>query len=168
MAQEAYDFARFEGAQAAARVPSRVQDAQTQTPLRSVKGNDATRIRRKVFVNAMQIILFGTVFLALAFAMVQSEAQLTEYTQQIQAQTAALTTAKSEYSYLEATLNESINLDQVEKVAKELGLVKLDESQVTYIRLEDEAVLSTSQSSFEQWQESVRGIWTRLLEYLDP
>ncbi len=167
MAQEAYDFARFENTQAATPTPARVQDGQTQTPLRSVKGGNTKRATRKAFLSAMQVVL-AIAFMALAFALVQSEAQLTEYTQQIQVQTAALTAAKSEYSYLEATLNASINLDQVEKVAKEQGLVKLDESQVTYIRLEDEAVLTKAQSSFAQWQESVSGIWTRLLAYLDP
>lgn len=163
MAQEAYNFAHFE-----TREPVQPRKARQAATLRSVKGGKGKQsAMQKVFGNLLQVVLV-IVFFATAFALVQSEAQLTEYTQQIQAAEAQLTVAQSEYNYLETTLNASINLQQVEKVVKEFGLVKLDESQVTYIRLEEEAVITTVDSTLAQWSATLQGAWAQLLECLDP
>ncbi len=162
MAQEAYNFAHFE-----TRAPAQERKAQPANPLRSVRGGKRKPSGlQKVFGNLLQVMLvlffFGT-----AFFLVRSEAKLTEYTQQIQNAEAELTVAQSEYNYLETTLNASINLQQVEKVVKELGLVKVDESQVTYIRIEEDAVITTADSTFAQWLAAARDIWAQALEYLD-
>lgn len=163
MAQEAYNFARFESA--AERAP---QQAQSTTSLRSVKGGKPKNTAsKKIFGNVMQVAMV-VLFFAVAIALVQSEVKLTEYTRQIQLQSAELVTQQSKYSYLESALNASVNLDQVEKVAKEIGLVKIDESQITYIRLEDEAVLTTTESTLEQWKATVQSVWTQIVECLTP
>ncbi len=174
MAQEAYDFARFEGtaraAQGAAQgAPARTPAQKQKTTLRSVKGGKGKAgATHKIFGSTMRLV-WVFAFFALAFLRVQSEAQLTEYTQQIQTEIAALTVAKSEYSYLQTTLNASINLEQVEKVAKEQGLVKLDESQITYIRLTDEAQLTTNaQNWWQNWQETIALAWAQTFGILDP
>ncbi len=164
MAQEAYDFALFETRE---RAPEKVRTEQA-AELRSVAGGKKTRTAFQKLSEHAVIVVLGISFFVAAFFLIKSEAQLTEYTQQIQVQNAALAVAKSEYSYLEATLNASINLEQVEKVAKELGLVKVDESQVTYIRIEDEAILEVSASKLEQFTENAQLLVSQLLEYLDP
>ncbi len=173
MAQEAYDFARFEttarvqGAQKTARqgaAKETEQESQQSVRLRSVKGGGRRYASawQKIF-NNIATVLCVIAFFATAFALVQSEAKLTEYTQQIQTQQTALTEAQSEYNYLESTLNASVNLDQVERVAKQLGLVKVNESQVTYIRIEEEALLTTVTSDLEQWQATLQGIWEKVI-----
>lgn len=165
MAQEAYDFARFE---TQVRTPQPVQPQQQEERLRSVKGGKGVpSAMQKIFSNMLQVVTV-IAFFALACAFLQSEAELTEYSQQIQTASQELAQKQSQYSYLESTLNASINLDQVEKVAKELGLVKLDSSQITYIRLENEAVLTTQESSFEQWKTTIQEFCANILDYLDP
>ncbi len=162
MAQEAYNFARFE---AAAEPAPRKEEA---TRLRSVRGGGQKNgALQKMFGNVMQVAMV-VLFFAVAIALVQSEVKLTEYTRQIQLQSDELVTQQSKYSYLESSLNASVNLEQVEKVAKEIGLVKIDESQITYIRLEDEAVLNTTESTLEQWKATAQGAWAELIEWLTP
>ncbi|MFI3169302.1 MAG: hypothetical protein R3Y06_05095 [Faecalibacterium sp.] len=162
MAQEAYNFARFESA--AEPAPRK----ENTTRLHSVKGGgQKNAVLQKMFGNVIQVAMV-VLFFTVAIALVQSEVKLNEYTRQIQLQSDELLTQQSKYSYLESSLNTSVNLEQVEKVAKEIGLVKVDESQITYIRLEDEAVLRTMQSTLEQWKATAQGTWAELVEWLTP
>lgn len=165
MAQEAYDFARF--AAKGNEVQSEPQRGLASS-LRSVRGGKRNQAGAKKVFGGVERVVWVIAFLVIAFTLLQSEAQLTEYTQQIQSETQVLAAKQSEYSYLETTLYASVNIEQVEKAAKQLGLVKVDESQITYIRIEDEAVLTTAQSTVAQWKENAVLMWETMLGYFNP
>ena len=48
---------------------------------------------------------------------------------------AHLVSEQSQYTYYNSTLNSKTNITSVEETAGRLGLMKIDQSQITYIRL---------------------------------
>ena len=80
-----------------------------------------------------------------------SEAQLVELNDQIQDAKAQLVSAQSQYTYYNSTLNSKTNITSVEEAASRLGLMKIDPSQITYIRLNESGALERQQSPVRQW-----------------
>ena len=54
-------------------------------------------------------------------------------------------------AYYNSVLNSKTNITSVEEVAGRLGLMKMDQSQITYIRLDSESVLVRRESAVHQW-----------------
>ena len=50
-----------------------------------------------------------------------------------------------------STLNSKTNITSVEEAASRLGLMKIDPSQITYIRLNESGALERQQSPVRQW-----------------
>ena len=80
-----------------------------------------------------------------------SEAQLVEINDQIQKAKAELVSEQSQYTYYNSVLNSKTNITSVEEVAGRLGLMKMDQSQITYIRLDSDSVLVRKESAVHQW-----------------
>ena len=80
-----------------------------------------------------------------------SEAQLVEVNDQIQKAKAELVSEQSQYTYYNSVLNSKTNITSVEEVAGRLGLMKMDQSQLTYIRLDSDSVLVRRESAVHQW-----------------
>ena len=64
---------------------------------------------------------------------------------------AELVSEQSQYTYYNSVLNSKTNITSVEEVAGRLGLMKMDQSQLTYIRLDSDSVLVRRESAVHQW-----------------
>ena len=74
-----------------------------------------------------------------------------ELNDQIQATKAQLVSEQSQYTYYNSTLNSKTNIASVEETAGRLGLMKVDPSQITYIRLGESGALVRRESTVRQW-----------------
>ena len=89
--------------------------------------------------------------LALVCSVLYSQAQLSELTMDIQTYQTQLAEAKSDYNYLSGQLSSKTNMKNVEEVATgQLGLVKLDPTQVTYFTLENESKVDKPESGAQK------------------
>ena len=120
---------------------------QRKVALRVEKGG---KRRLSPFQAAMQhaLQLISMALLAgFAVSLLWSEAQLVEVNDQIQKAKAELVSEQSQYTYY----NSKTNITSVEEVAGRLGLMKMDQSQLTYIRLDSDSVLVRRESAVHQW-----------------
>ena len=158
--QQAYDFALFE--------PKRGTEKKTKAPLRAVQGGKKKESGlKKILVNFSNILALA-VFVALALLLIQSKATITELTTQQQRTQSAITDAQSNYNYLNSELNRRTNMASVEDIANRLGLMKMDDSQITYVRLEDSSELIAAQSPAKKWGDWIKAGMLSLMETLDP
>ena len=129
----------------------RAPQTQKNVPLRVEKGG---KRRLTPFQAAMQhAIQLISVALMVGFAvsLLWSEAQLVELNDQIQDAKAQLVSEQSQYTYYNSALNSKTNITSVEEAASRLGLMKIDQSQITYIRLDAGRVLVRKESAVHQW-----------------
>ena len=124
---------------------------QRKVALRVEKGG---KRRLNPFQAAMQhaLQLISMALLAgFAVSLLWSEAQLVEVNDQIQKAKAELVSEQSQYTYYNSALNNRTNITSVEETATRLGLMKIDQSQITYIRLDEGSVLVRKESAVRQW-----------------
>ena len=100
--------------------------------------------------NAMHLVA-AALLTGFAISLLMSEAQLVEVNDQIQKAKAELVSEQSQYTYYNSVLNSKTNITSVEEVAGRLGLMKMDQSQLTYIRLDSDSVLVRRESAVHQW-----------------
>ena len=100
--------------------------------------------------NAMHLVA-AALLTGFAISLLMSEAQLVELNDQIQDAKAQLVSAQSQYTYYNSALNNRTNITSVEETATRLGLMKIDQSQITYIRLDGGSVLVRKESAVRQW-----------------
>ena len=86
-------------------------------------------------------------------AAMQHALQLVELNSQIQSAKAELVSEQSQYTYYNSALNSRTNITSVEETATRLGLMKIDQSQITYIRLDEGSVLVRKASAVRQWSD---------------
>ena len=160
MAQTAHDFALFENTQK--------PQNQKKSPLKAVQGGaEAAPSRlRTLWVN-LRTVLCLVLFLGLAVSLLQSKVTITELTTQIQREQTQLAAEQSTYNYLNSELNSRTSMANVEEVANRLGLMKLDDSQITYVRLEEASSLTRKGSQLEQWSEFLYSGLLSLMDRLD-
>lgn len=143
MGQAAYDY----------NTARRRKSPQTQrkTALRVEKGGKRRLSPLQAALrNAMHLVA-AALLTGFAISLLMSEAQLVELNDQIQDAKAQLVSAQSQYTYYNSTLNSKTNITSVEEVAGRLGLMKMDQSQLTYIRLDSDSVLVRRESAVHQW-----------------
>ena len=154
MAHAAHDFALFEERVKADRKPK----------LQAVKGGAPKTGKLKQLWLSFRHLVSAVVVLALAISLLQSKATLTELTTDIQREQAQLVTEQSTYNYLNNELNSKTSMANVEEVANRLGLMKLDDSQITNVRLEESSSLTRKVSEVEKWSEF---LYSGLLSLMD-
>ena len=139
MGQAAYDY----------NTARRRKAPQTQrkAALRVEKGG---KRRLSPLQDAMHLVA-AALLTGFAISLLMSEAQLVELNDQIQDAKAQLVSAQSQYTYYNSTLNSKTNITSVEEAASRLGLMKIDPSQITYIRLNESGALERQQSPVRQW-----------------
>ena len=133
MGQAAYDDSAVRRRQAA--------QPQRSIPLRVKKGG---KRRLSPLQAAMRhaVQLVGLALMAgFAVSLLWSEAQLVELNDQIQDAKAMLVSEQSQYTYYTSTLNSQTSITSIEEAASRLGLMKIDPSQITYVRLNDASVI---------------------------
>ena len=139
MGQAAYDY----------NTARRRKAPQTQrkTALRVEKGGKRRLSPLQAALrNAMHLVA-AALLTGFAISLLMSEAQLVELNDQIQDAKAQLVSAQSQYTYYNSTLNSKTNITSVEETAGRLGLMKIDQSQITYIRLGESDTLERTQSA---------------------
>ena len=143
MGQAAYDY----------NTARRRKAPQTQrkTALRVEKGGKRRLSPLQAALrNAMHLVV-AALLTGFAISLLMSEAQLVEVNDQIQKAKAELVSEQSQYTYYNSVLNSKTNITSVEEVAGRLGLMKMDQSQLTYIRLDSDSVLVRRESAVHQW-----------------
>ncbi len=160
MAQTAHDFTLFENT-----TTPRTASAKARPALRAVKGGAAAQPGRlQALWGNLRTLLSAVLFLGLAICLLRSKATITELTTQIQREQTQLVAEQSTYNYLNSELNSRTSMANVEEVANRLGLMKLDDSQITYVRLEESSTLTRAASQVEQWSEF---LYSGLLSLMD-
>ena len=143
MGQAAYDMTEVRR--------RRAPQTQRNVPLRVEKGGKP-RLNpvRAAMQHALQL-LSAALLVGFAISLLWSEAQLVELNDQIQSTKAQLVSEQSQYTYYNSTLNSKTNIASVEETAGRLGLMKVDPSQITYIRLGESGALVRRESTVRQW-----------------
>lgn len=143
MGQAAYDMTEVRR--------RRAPQAQPKVPLRVEKGGKK-RLNpvRAAMQHALQLV-GAALLVGFAVSLLWSEAQLVELNDQIQSAKAQLVSEQSQYTYYNSTLNSKTNIASVEETAGRLGLMKVDPSQITYIRLGESGALVRRESTVRQW-----------------
>ncbi len=147
MGQAAYDITEVRR--------RRAPQAQPKVPLRVEKGGKK-RLNpvRAAMQHALQLV-GAALLVGFAVSLLWSEAQLVELNDQIQDAKAQLVSEQSQYTYYNSTLNSKTNIASVEETAGRLGLMKVDPSQITYIRLGESDTLERTQSAVRQWTDFI-------------
>lgn len=152
------------------RRPANQQRVQTPTVRQTAK--TATR-RRTSRSKLLRILSFPRVMAALALAcfciiMLYSNMQLTRLTKEIGEQKTALEQVQSEYVSLKARQEQTLSISYVENYAQnQLGMVKMDPSQIEYIEITKPEVTEVSDTTKlgDAAANLMRG-FTAVLEYL--
>ena len=101
------------------------------------------------------------VIIGLSFSVMYSRAQLNELSAKVNSATKELETLKSENIRLQTELEDRISLKNVEEYATvELGMEKMDASQVEYVTL-------TSGNQVEITEESDSSVWQKIKNFFD-
>ena len=155
MAQPAYDLEMFED-----RRP------QKEPRVRAIKGKKpSAQLRGRRVKQAALVVLMIT----LVCGLISSQVMLTELTGQIQSTKQQLVNAQSDYNYLASVLDSKTSQKNVEEIAiTQLGLMKLDRSQITYFSLENDATIQRPESAVERLTEFLTTSVLSLADYLNP
>lgn len=112
-------------------------------------------------MSPVKVLLFLMVIISLSFSVMYSRAQLNELGAKVNSATKELEILKSENIRLQTELEEKISLKNVEEYATvELGMEKMDASQVEYVTL-------TSGNQVEITEESDSSVWQKIKNFFD-
>lgn len=143
MGQAAYDY----NAVRCRKAPQ----TQRKADLRVAKGGKRRLSPLQAAVHNAMHLVAAALLVGFAISLLWSESKLVELNDQIQDAKAQLVSEQSQYTYYNSTLNSKTNITSVEEVAGRLGLMKMDQSQLTYIRLDSDSVLVRRESAVHQW-----------------
>ena len=143
MGQAAYDYNAVRRRKA--------PQTQRKADLRVAKGGKRRLSPLQAAVHNAMHLVAAALLVGFAISLLWSESKLVELNDQIQATKAQLVSEQSQYTYYNSTLNSKTNITSVEEVAGRLGLMKMDQSQLTYIRLDSDSVLVRRESAVHQW-----------------
>ena len=155
MAQPAYDLELFEN--------------RAQRPRAKVRAVRGRKKASRLNLQTVKTVAVAVVMAALVVGFLYSQATITELTVDIQNVQSDLVSEQSTYNYLSGVLDSKTSLRNVEQVAAgELGLVKVDRSQVTYFSLESESVINRPETAAQKITEFLSTGLLSLMEYLNP
>ena len=131
----------------------RAPQPQRKANLRVAKGGKRRLNPLQAAVHNAMNLVAAALLVGFAISLLWSEAQLVELNSQIQSARAELVSEQSQYTYYNSALNSRTNITSVEETATRLGLMKIDQSQITYIRLDEGSVLVRKASAVRQWSD---------------
>ena len=131
----------------------RAPQPQRKANLRVAKGGKRRLNPLQAAVHNAMNLVAAALLVGFAIGLLWSEAQLVELNSQIQSAKAELVSEQSQYTYYNSALNSRTNITSVEETATRLGLMKIDQSQITYIRLDEGSVLVRKASAVRQWSD---------------
>lgn len=103
------------------------------TPRQRLKVAEKPKKSLRINGKIVAAIMFAVIFVSLVCSVLYSQATVTELTNKIDNSEIELSELKSEYDYLNGQVEMKTALSSVEEKATALGLVKLDNSQITYV-----------------------------------
>ena len=148
MGQAAYDY------NSAVR-RRKAPQPQRKANLRVEKGGKERLSPRQAAARHMMHLVAVALLVGFAISLLWSESRLVELNDQIQDAKAQLVSEQSQYTYYNSTINSKTNITSVEEAAGRLGLMKIDQSQITYIRLGESDSLERTQSAVRQWTDFI-------------
>ena len=153
----AYDLSVFENRTPEARKPR----------IKVREGGKTQQVQHRVQMTINAAV--GVVLVALACALIYSQVTITELTGEMMHTEEQLTAARSEYDYLASELDRKTSVKNVEEIAEtQLGLVKMDKSQISYITLEEESVITVPQSGLRQRLDQLQQHLLSIIDQLGP
>ena len=129
----------------------RAPQPQRKANLRVAKGGKRRLSPLQAAVHNAMHLVAAALLVGFAISLLWSESQLVELNSKIQNAKAELVSEQSQYTYYNSALNNRTNITSVEETATRLGLMKIDQSQITYIRLDEGSVLVRKESAVRQW-----------------
>ena len=135
--------------------------------VRAVRGGNhgLNRVRHVMRTAVLILAVFG----GLAISSLMSGATLMELNAQVDEVSVQLAEAQSEYDYLNTRMNDITSRASLQQVAEgELGLVKADPSQITYVQLEDQSIIERNTGAAGRLLDEVRTAALSLLDSLNP
>ena len=148
MGQAAYDY------NSAVR-RRKAPQPQRKANLRVEKGGKNRLSPRQAAARHVMHLVAVALLVGFAISLLWSESKLVELNDQIQDAKAQRVSEQSQYTYYNSTLNSKTNITSVEEAAGRLGLMKIDQSQITYIRLGESDSLERTQSAVRQWTDFI-------------
>ena len=148
MGQAAYDY------NSAVR-RRKAPQPQRKANLRVEKGGKERLSPRQAAARHVMHLVAVALLVGFAISLLWSESRLVELNDQIQDAKAQLVSEQSQYTYYNSTLNSKTNITSVEEAAGRLGLMEIDQSQITYIRLGESDSLERTQSAVRQWTDFI-------------
>ena len=140
-----------------------------QPEMRVVRGGKHGLNRARQFAAVALYVIAAALLLGLIFSVVHSQARITELNGQINDTRTDLTAAQSEYDYLSTKMSDITSRASLQDVAEgQLGLVKADQSQITYIQLEEQSVVEKTGSDAGRVLVGIRTAALNLLDSFNP
>ena len=140
-----------------------------QPEMRVVRGGKHGLNRARQFAAVALYVIAAALPLGLIFSVVHSQARITELNGQINDTRTGLTAAQSEYDYLSTKMSDITSRASLQDVAEgQLGLVKADQSQITYIQLEEQSVIEKTGSDAGRVLVGIRTAALNLLDSFNP
>lgn len=140
-----------------------------QPEMRVVRGGKHGLNRARQFAAVALYVIAAALLLGLIFSVVHSQARITELNGQINDTRTDLTVAQSEYDYLSTKMSDITSRASLQDVAEgQLGLVKADQSQITYIQLEEQSVIEKTGSDAGRVLVGIRTAALNLLDSFNP
>ena len=140
-----------------------------QPEMRVVRGGKHGLNRARQFAAVALYVIAAALLLGLIFSVVHSQARITELNGQINDTRTGLTAAQSEYDYLSTKMSYITSRASLQDVAEgQLGLVKADQSQITYIQLEEQSVIEKTGSDAGRVLVGIRTAALNLLDSFNP
>ena len=140
-----------------------------QPEVRVVRGGKHGLNRARQFAAVALHVIAAALLLGLIFSVVHSQARITELNGQINDTRTDLTAAQSEYDYLSTRRSGIASRASLQDVAEgQLGLVKADQSQITYIQLEEQSVIEKTGSDAGRVLVGIRTAALNLLDSFNP
>ena len=140
-----------------------------QPEMRVVRGGKHGLNRARQFAAVALHVIAAALLLGLIFSVVHSQARITELNGQINDTRTGLTAAQSEYVSLSTKMSDITSRASLQDVAEgQLGLVKADQSQITYIQLEEQSVIEKTGSDAGRVLVGIRTAALNLLDSFNP
>ena len=140
-----------------------------QPEMRVVRGGKHGLNRARQFAAVALYVIAAALLLGLIFSVVHSQARITELNGQINDTRTDLTAAQSEYDYLSTKMRDITSRASLQDVAEgQLGLVKADQSQITYIQLEEQSGIEKTGSDAGRVLVGIRTAALNLLDSFNP
>ena len=162
MADVAYEFERF-----AAKTKAPVQKSRLKV---AVKEN-AVKVKnenRAQLMKTVRTLLAAMVVVVLVCGVLYTQTNISELQSQIDTQNQALLEEESLYAYLSFELESMTNVRNVEQRAAEMGLVEMNSSQITYVRVDDEAEIEVRQDPIDKLLSKAQTGFLTVMDYLNP